>query len=218
MRQGRKKLADLPVVASRSDSLIPVQARGTEGGRHAPWPQTRRRLNNTPTPCLKIHGVVEPPRGAAVSLPRPGWLSSSSTSRQCEAPRCRVPPAPCCLPTPIHNHNPNGPMPAPAPPRGAGQHHAGRHWRAGGARKEPRQRRHAACLIVVRCRSCEALGSEKEITQAARQRMRLTAQVLEGGTHTHPHTVGTVSTAMGPRRSDTLRAEIYSSLHIRTVL
>lgn len=94
MRQGIEKLADLPVVASRSDSLvITVPARGMERGMaHGPWPQTLRRLNNTPHRVLKIHGVVEPPRGAAVSLPRPGWLSSSSTSRQCEAPRCRVPP------------------------------------------------------------------------------------------------------------------------------
>lgn len=51
-----------------------------------------------------------------------------------------------------------------------------------------------------------------------RQRMRLTAQVLEVGTHTHSHTVSTVSPGMGPRRPDTFRAEIYSSLHIRTVL
>lgn len=60
------------------------------------------------------------------------------------------------------------------------------------------------CLIVVRCRSCEALGSEKEITYA--KWMRLTAHDI----HTRTHSV---SPRIGPRESDTFRAENHSCLY-----
>lgn len=97
--------------------------------------------------------------------------SSLSTSHQ--ASRCRMPPHhAACRPPITRTYGLRGPHGAPAWGRLSPR-------QASIGEDEERGRRSpgndVTCLIMVRRRSCEALGSEKEITQA--KGMRLTARI-----------------------------------------
>lgn len=151
MRQcGRARGADfdLPLVASRSDSLTDVRRRrGAEGEGGVALLQTPAVFEQHTTSCLKISRVESTSTGGSHVCPPHTRLFSMMHAA-----------APCCFPTP---------MPCLATriemvPRCSCVGLAGTN--IGEQEGRGRSSGNSPCLIVARCRSCEALGSEKEIT------------------------------------------------------
>lgn len=185
--------------------LMMYVGEGGEGRAKEAWPallQTPAVFEQHTTTCLKISRVesTSTTAGSHLCPPHTKLLSMPHAA------------ASCCVPTPhayLHTYRENGPM---LLLRGAGWHLAkpilvSRRSEEGGVQ--------ATATLPPRTPHCRSLSHRGTIAGAARlsarrkklpeQRMRLTAR-------DHPPTrTHSVSPGMGPRRSDTFRAETYSS-------